>query len=45
METYETLLNRFDGALIEKELLNDEIKDIKNTLIECDLNEQSKNKS
>ena len=29
METYETLLNRFDAALIEKELLNDEIKEQK----------------
>ena len=27
MENYETLLNRLDNALIEKELLNDEIKD------------------
>ena len=32
METYETLLNRFDGALIEKELLNDEIKEQKEVI-------------
>ena len=29
MEDYNKLLNRFDNALIEKELLNDEIKELK----------------
>jgi chromosome segregation ATPase len=32
METYNKLLDRFDGALIEKELLNDELKELKESL-------------
>ena len=34
MENYETLLNRFDGVLIENEALKDEIKELKKEIEE-----------